>query len=99
MRDKIRLLQIGLGLEKRGRRSGRVFRPKLFIGAPEIIGNNCVGGVQNPPGASVVLLQLYKPRFGEIARKIQYIIDGRAAPAVNALVVVAHHANIFIFAA
>ena len=60
--------------------------------------DHLIGGVQNVSGGSVVLLQLDHHCIRIILFKIQYVADVRAAPAVDGLIVVAHHAQIAFIA-
>ena len=58
------------------------------------MGDDLIGRIQNIGGAAVVLFQLDDLRVREILLEIQNIADVRAAPAVDALIVVAHHAQV-----
>ena len=82
----IRRIVIGNGSAR------RIFCPQFFRFAPRIVLNHSIGRVQNDSGRAVILLQLQQLRFGIIFFKIQNVADVRAPPAVDALVVVAHHA-------
>jgi len=57
---------------------------------------DAVSGVEDNLGASVVLLELDDCRAGEVALEAQDILDVGAAPAVDALIVVADGANIVV---
>ena len=70
------------------------FRPQGFFHTARIMGDDLIGRVQNIGGAAVVLFQLDDLRVREVLLEIQNIADVRAAPAVDALVVVAHHAQV-----
>ena len=69
-------------------------RPQGFFHAARVVGDDLIGRVQNIGGAAVVLFQLDDLRVREILLEIQNIADVRAAPAVDALIVVAHHAQV-----
>ena len=62
------------------------------------MGNHLVGGLQNGLGGAVILLQPNHLGTGMLLFKVEDIFDGSAAEAVNTLVVVAHHAEIFVAA-
>ena len=61
---------------------------------PVVVSDDGVGRVQDGLGRAVILLQADEAGIGELLLKIQDIFDRRAAEAVNALVIVADHANI-----
>jgi hypothetical protein len=62
------------------------------------VGHHLVGGLEDRRGGAVVLLELDHLRVGVVLFKVENVADVRAAPAVNGLVVVAHHAEIAPFA-
>ena len=62
------------------------------------MGDDLVGRVQNIGRAAVILLQLDHRRVGKVLFKIQNVADIRAAPAIDGLVVIAHHAQVAAFA-
>ena len=68
--------------------------PQLFLLAPGIVRNHLIRRVEYIGGRAVILLELDDGRVGIILLKIKDIVDIRAAPAVNRLVVVAHNAAI-----
>ena len=57
--------------------------------------DNGVGGVQNVLGGAVVLLQPDDTRTPELPFEAEDIGDVRAAEAIDALVVITHHADVF----
>ncbi|MCY1427248.1 hypothetical protein D3C76_841990 [compost metagenome] len=65
--------------------------PQLLAQAPAVIGNQGVGCLENAGGGAVVLLQADHLGIREIGAVLMNILDFRPAPAVNRLVVVAHH--------
>ena len=60
------------------------------------MGNHRVGGVQDGLGGAVVLLQPDDPGAPVLLLKAEDVFNGGAPEAVDALVVVTHHADIFI---
>ena len=79
-------------------RAHAIIGPQIFRLAARIIFNYRISGIQNHLCAAVVLLQLHQLGFGIILFKVQNIADIRATPAVNALVRIAHHAQIMMLA-
>ena len=57
-------------------------------------GDDGVGGVEDVAGGAVVLLQLHDPAAGEVLVEVEDVAHVGAAPAVDGLVVVAHHADV-----
>ena len=53
-----------------------------------------VGGVENPRGRAVVLFELHHLRPGKLLGEAEDVADVSAAPGVDALVVVADHAEV-----
>ena len=82
------------GVVKGDCRACRVFRPQLFRLAPCVVFDYRIGRVQYYRSGTVILFQLQQFRVGIILFKVQDVADVRAAPAVNALVRVAHHAQV-----
>ena len=70
--------------------------PKLLALTAQVVGDHRIGGIQNRLGRAVILFQPDDPGSAVLLFKIQNIFDGGAAEAVNALVVVANHTQIFI---
>ena len=73
----------------------------LFIAAPQalraaarVVFDQAVRRVQDRRRAAVVFLQLHDVRVREEVLKLRDVRDLRAAPAVDALVIVTHHADI-----
>ena len=75
-----------------------VGRPQLFPLAPEVVGDHRVCGGEDGLRGTVVLFQTNDPRAPVLLFKVQNVFDGRAPEAVNALVVVAHHADVLMTA-
>ena len=74
--------------------AGLIPGPELLALAPAVVGDHGVCRVQNCLRGAVVLLQADQLGVLVLIFKIQDVLDGRAAEAVDALVVVAHHAEI-----
>ena len=55
-----------------------------------------MGGVEDQLRRAVVLLQLYDRGVGVIALEVEDVADVGAAPGVDRLVVVAHHADVLV---
>ena len=71
-----------------------IIRPQIFRFAACIIFNNSISGIQNNLRTAVILFQLDDFGFGIILFKIQNVLDISTAPAVNALVGIAHDTDI-----
>ena len=88
--DKPGLVRVGVGLvADDGRPLAGSGKETLFQLAA-VVGDQLVGGAQNGAGGAVVLLQLDHPGAGEVLIVLQDAAQVGAAPAVQALVVVAH---------
>ena len=57
--------------------------------------DNGVGGVQDVLGGAVVLLQPDDTRTPELPFEAEDIGDVRAAEAIDTLVIITHHADVF----
>ena len=68
--------------------------PELLAFPPGVVGDNTVCRVQNIAGRAVILFQPDHLRVGVAFFKEQDILNGRAAEFINALIIVAHHAEI-----
>ena len=75
-----------------------VLGPKGLALAALVVFNDAVGGIQDVGGGAVVLLQPNDLRAGEMLLEVQDVLDGGAAEPVDALVVVAHHADVLVAA-
>ena len=69
-------------------------RPELLALAPPVVADDAVGCVENVPGAAVVLLEAYRPAVFILRLEGEYVLDRRPAELVDALVVVAHDADV-----
>ena len=68
--------------------------PEGLALAAGVVGNDGVGGIQNVLGRAVVLLQPDEPGPGILLLKAQDVLNVGPPEAVDALVVVAHHAEV-----
>ena len=68
--------------------------PKGLAFALLIVGDDGVGGVQDVLSGAVVLLQAHHLGPGEVLLEMQNILDGGPPELVDALVIVAHHAQV-----
>ena len=76
--------------------AGHVLGAQRFSQAAFVVGDQMRRGRQNMPGASVVALQPDDFRAGKIMIEAQNVIDLRAAPAIDRLVVIADAADVFL---
>ena len=93
-----RLIGLGVGLPDENLAAVGVLGPEGLALAPLIVGNHLVGGLQNGLGGAVILLQPNHLSAGMLLFKVEDIFDSRAAEAINALIVVSHHAEILVAA-
>ena len=73
-----------------------VVGPEGLALAAVVVGDDGVGGVQDGLGGAVILLQTDGPRPLVLIFKIQDVLDGGAPEPVDGLIVIAHHAQIFV---
>ena len=64
---------------------------QLLAEAPLVVGDQRVGGIEDVRRGAIVLLQTDDLGIGEIAVELLDVLDLRAAPAIDRLIVVAHH--------
>ena len=69
-------------------------RPQALVLSAMVVFDDPVGTLQDLVGGAVVLLETNHPGAGEILFEFQDVADIRAPPAVDALIVVAHHAQV-----
>ena len=69
--------------------------PQLLALAAAVVADDCVGGIQNGLGGAVVLLQTNHSRPFVLLLKGEDVFDRRPPEAVDGLVVVAHHTDVF----
>ena len=68
--------------------------PERLAAPPQVVPDDAVGGVQDGRGAAVILLEADDLRVLEEALEREQVLDLGPAPPVDALVVVAHHADV-----
>ncbi len=71
------------------RRAGRPGGPQLLAEPVVVVGDHRVGGAENRRGGTVVLFEPDRRGIGEVAQEVLHVLDARAAPAVDRLIVVA----------
>ena len=74
-----------------------VVGPEVLALAPPVVADDGIGGLQDVAGGAVVLLQADDAGVFVLALKGKDILNGGAPEAVDGLVVVAHHADVFAF--
>ena len=72
--------------------------PEFFALAAEVVGNHGAGGGEDVLRGAVVLLQADDAGVGEVLLELEDVADFGAAPGVDALVLVADGAYVFLFA-
>jgi len=72
--------------------------PELLAFAFQVVGDHGAGCLKNVLRGAVVLLQADDSGVGEILLKLENVADIGAAPGVNALIFVAHGADVFCLA-
>ena len=70
----------------------RILGPERFPLPVLVFGNNCIGGIQDILGGTVILLKADDLTFLKLVLEIQYVLNRSAAEFINALVVIADHA-------
>ena len=73
-------------------------RPQLFAAAAGVVLYDGIGGLENGGGGAVVLFELDDFDGGVMFLHVEQVGDFRAAPAVDALIIVADHAEVPMFA-
>ena len=73
---------------------GLAGRPELLLAPARGPRDDRVRGRQDVGGGAVVLLKLHHPCTGEVLVEVEDVAHVGAAPAVDGLVVVAHHADV-----
>ena len=74
-----------------------IFCPKRLILSGLVMMDDSIRRLQNFLRGTVILLQLNYGCIGKILFKIQNIADICPTPAIDALVIIPDHAEIFIF--
>ena len=70
--------------------------PQLLPLAPLVIADHGVGRLQDVPGGAVILLQADGAAAGILLLKGEDVFDGGPPEAVDGLVIIAHHAEVFV---
>ena len=68
--------------------------PQGFPAPPRIILDDGIGGVEDGGRAAIILLQLDDFDLRKMLFQIEQVGDFRPAPAINALVIITHHAKV-----
>ncbi len=89
--DELGLVALVVGAEEADRRALAFAGPELLADAAAVVADDGVGGVEDVAGRAVVLLEPEQLHVVEILAVLLQVLDPRAAPAVDRLVVVAHH--------
>ena len=79
-------------------RAALALGPQLFALAAQVVGDHGAGSFQNDLRRPVVLLQADDPGVGKVLFELENVADVGAAPGVDALVLVAHRADVFVLA-
>ena len=86
----LRLQLLVLHRDHANRLTLAVFRPQFFLKQFRIIRNHRIGRIQNPLGRAVILLQFDHLDLRKVALQQFQIVQSRAAPRINRLIIVAH---------
>ena len=73
---------------------GPILRPQLLLPSPLVVSDDLVGALQDLLGRAVVLLQLDDASLWVVLLELQDQPHIRATPAVDALIVIADHADV-----
>ena len=88
------LFPLVAGAEELDGFAGGLLGPQGLFHAAFVVGDYLIRRIKDVGGAAVVLLQLDDGGVGEILFKIENVADIRTAPAVDALIVIAHDAKV-----
>ena len=90
---KARFVEIVEGAVQRNRLAVGAVGPQLFAQPTVVVFNQGVGSAENIAGRAIVLLQADGFRAGEVVKEALNVLDLRAAPAIDRLIVIAddHH--------
>ena len=89
--DEFRLVALVVGAIEPDRLALAAFGPELLADAAAVHGDDRVRGREDRAGRAVVLLEPAELHAREVAAELLQVLDPRAAPAVDGLVVVADH--------
>ena len=71
-------------------------RPEVFPLALRVVRYHCACAFQNHLRGAIVLFEPNRPASGEVLFELENVLDVRAAPTIDRLILVADHANISI---
>ena len=83
-----------LGFETHDRFPVAALAPEPLGGASRVVGDDGVGSIQNLVGRAVVLIEHDDPRIWIVLLEVVDVANVRSSPAIDALVAIAHHAQI-----
>ena len=95
-RDELALLLVVVGLVLGERLAVRALRPEGALDVAAVVFDDRAGGVEDRLRRAVVLLQQVGGRVGEVAQEVLRIARVRRPPRVDALVRVAHDADVAV---
>jgi hypothetical protein len=79
-------------------RSALALGPELLALAANIVGDDRAGGFKNDLSGAIVLLEADDAGVGKIFLEFEDVADVGAAPGIDALILVAHRADVFVLA-
>ena len=79
-------------------RAALALGPELFAFAANVVGDDGAGGFQNDLRGAVVLLEADDAGVGKVLFELEDVADVGAAPGVDALILVADGADVFVLA-
>ena len=71
-----------------------ILRPELLPTAAHVVFNDGIGRLQNRVRGTIILFQLDHFDLAKMFLQIEQIGNLRSAPAINALIVISHHAKV-----
>ena len=88
------LVDLVVALDQRDRIAGAEVAPELLLVELGVVADDGVGRGQDAAGRAIVLLERDDPQLRVVGRQTLQVLDRRAAPAVDALVVVADRGEV-----
>ncbi len=92
----LRLLVLAVSLEALDELAAGIVGPELLVLAVLVALDHRVGGIEDELGGAVVLLELDHRGIGVVGLEVEDVAQVRAAPAVDGLIVVAHHREVAV---
>ena len=86
-----RFVDVVVGRVGADRLTARLRRAEVLAEAARVVGDDRVRGGEDPGRRAVVLLELVGRDAREVVRELPDVLDARAAPAVDRLIVVSDH--------